>query len=561
MKKYNCATIGAIIAEALWCNKIKTLFLLFCMIGAIFFGIVPPLVLEQAINLLIEKRMVPMTLALSYFACIAISGIFDASKEAMITVIGQKITHFIRRKMAEKLTRLPADYYEKSDSGVIVSKFVGDVDTLEKLFTSGIISMIVDVFKVLTIMYVIFRKSRGLGILLLFITPVLYLFTRMIQRRMFAAQLEHRKAVGCASQHIPETLKNIRTIHVLHKEKYMEARYDTFLQKGFAAMNRSNFYDAVYSPIIIAISSIIVAVMMVLSAKGDVFLTWFGMSVGTAVAVIAYVGKVFEPLENIGMEIQNIQSAMAGIRRISEFLNEKESAIVKESSISLRKVPVVISAANVTFGYEAGKAVLKNFSCSVEEGENVTLVGRTGVGKSTFFKLLLGLYVPDEGNVEILGIPAKDIPSSQKRIIFGYVEQSFHAIPGTIADQITLGDSAITPEMLREALKISGLYDAIMQLPKKELTKYQPNLFSQGQQQLLSIARAVVTNPRILLLDEITANLDSNTEAQVLQALQTASKNRTVLSISHRLYEQIGGRRIEMNHSVSDTVIMVSPFT
>lgn len=536
MKQNKRKSIGQIIKKVLWKNKTWTFFLLFFIAGTILLGVTPPLVLEQAINLLGEKKGIPLALALLYFTLTAIGGIFDAVKELMITVIGQKITYSIRGEMAQKLTKLPASYYAETDSGVTVSRFTGDVDTLEKLFTSGIVSMVVDAFKVISILVVIFIKSRGLGILMIVVTPVLYILTRVVQKRVLEAQIDHRRAVGHANQHIPETLKNLRTIHVLQKETYMEERYDKYIQESFQAMERSNFYDAIYSPVIITISTMIVAVMMVMAAQGGVFLDWFGMSVGTAVAVIAYVGKVFDPLESIGMEIQNIQSAMAGVRRITEFFEEEERPEDNIENITLLKTEPAISVTDVTFGYRKENKILNHFSCTIAEGEQLVLSGRTGVGKSTLFKLILGMYEPESGEVKIFGVPAGQIPDRQKRRIFGYVEQNFRSIPGTIADQITLGDDEITSEMVWNALEIIGLSHVVAQMSDKEQTLYREELFSQGQQQLLSIARAIVARPQILLLDEITANLDSDTEAKVLQALQKASKHRTVLSISHRLY-------------------------
>lgn len=170
----------------------------------------------------------------------------------------------------------------------------------------------------------------------------------------------------------------------------------------------------------------------------------------------------------------------------------------------------------------------------VQQGQQVTLQGRTGAGKSTIFKLLLGLYQPQVGQVYIAGKPAHSIRPGERRHIYGYVEQSFHRVPGTVADQISLYDSSITPEEISGAAQLVGLHDTIMSMPKGYDTPCSDGIFSQGQWQLLSIARAVVTNPRLLLLDEITADLDEATEREVLLALQKASENRTLISISHR---------------------------
>ena len=194
---------------------------------------------------------------------------------------------------------------------------------------------------------------------------------------------------------------------------------------------------------------------------------------------------------------------------------------------------------NVTFGYDERK-ILKQLSFQVKQGERVTLMGRTGAGKSTILKLLLGLYEPQEGEVRIRGIAASNIPDGDKRRIFGYVEQSFHMVPGSVKDQITLFDPVITDQAVKNVASLTGLQDTIEALPDGYDTICTPELFSQGQWQLLSIARAAVASPRLLLLDEITANLDAETEKEVLQALKRVSGERTVISISHRTSAEMG---------------------
>ena len=194
---------------------------------------------------------------------------------------------------------------------------------------------------------------------------------------------------------------------------------------------------------------------------------------------------------------------------------------------------------NVTFGYD-DRIILDHINIQVQKGEQVTLSGRTGAGKSTIFKLLLGLYEPQDGQVLIKGIPAGDIPESKKRTLFGYVEQSFHMVPGSVKDQITLFDPVITDQAVKNVASLTGLQDTIEALPDGYDTICTPELFSQGQWQLLSIARAAVASPRLLLLDEITANLDAETEKEVLQALKRVSGERTVISISHRTSAEMG---------------------
>ena len=587
--------------------------------GAILLSLVPPMILARIIDGLTTKRMAGFGWIMAYFGLLALTGLMESAREGLLIIFGQKMTHTLRSGLMEKLVHLKADDLSRQEPGSVVSRFVGDVDTVENLFTSGIVSMFADVCRIVSILVVIWFKNRGLSMILLILLPFLFVFTRYVQKNMLISQLQNRKAVSRASGHVPETLRNIRTIHCLSRESYMERKYDEYLGDSYRAMERTNFYDAVYSPVVLILNAIVVACVMLLSASGSPrVLTLFGMSAGTAVAVMNYISQIFTPVESLGMEIQTIQSAVAGIRRINEFLSieelpEREELLEREELPEKEELPAIeelsekeelpkreelsgkeellereelpsmedlsgkeelpkreelpeleelskkewipegnrfpeqrkengeafVEFRNVTFGYDERK-ILKQLSFQVKQGERVTLMGRTGAGKSTILKLLLGLYEPQEGEVQIQGIAASNIPDGDKRRIFGYVEQSFHMVPGSVKDQITLFDPVITDQAVKKVASLTGLQDTIEALPDGYDTICTPELFSQGQWQLLSIARAAVASPRLLLLDEITANLDAETEKEVLQALKRVSGERTVISISHRTSAEMG---------------------
>lgn len=511
--------------------------------GAILLSLVPPMILARIIDGLTTQKMAGFGWILAYFGMLALTGLMESAREGLLIVFGQKMTHALRSSLMEKLVHLKADDLNKQEPGAVVSRFVGDVDTVENLFTSGIVSMFADVCKIVSILVVIWFQNRGLSIILLILLPFLFVFTRYVQKNMLVSQLQNRKAVSRASGHVPETLHNIRTIHCLSKESYMERKYDEYIGDSYRAMEKTNFYDAVYSPVILILNAIVVASVMLLSASGSPrVLTLFGMSAGTAVAVMNYISQIFTPVESLGMEIQTIQSAVAGIHRINEFLSMEELSeqkVVSKAEVKEKEEGAFVEFRNVTFGYDERK-ILKQLSFQVKQGEQVTLMGRTGAGKSTILKLLLGLYEPQEGEVRIEGIDAADIRDEEKRRLFGYVEQSFHMVPGTVKDQITLFDSSITEQEVKEVASLTGLQETIEALSDGYDTICTQELFSQGQWQLLSIARAAAASPQLLLLDEITANLDAETEKEVLQALKRVSRERTVISISHRTSAEMG---------------------
>ena len=490
-------SVGRVILNTIKEKWLLTAGIVITVVGAIVMALFPPLILAKIIDTITSDTMPAFYMIIMYFGFLLITGLMESARETFLTVFGQKITHSLRSALMYKYSCLTTSGLTSQEPGTVVSRFVGDADTVENLFTSGIVSMFADACKIISIVAVIWFKNKGLAIVLLVILPFLFVFTRIVQKNMLAAQIENRRAVGRASGHVPETLHNIRTIHTLGKENYMAERYDEYICESYAA-----------------------------------------------VAVINYISQIFAPVESLGMEIQTIQSAIAGVHRINEFFEMDELSVNKDSYIAENTAmeadsDVIVDFNNVTFAYD-DKNVVENLSFSVKEGEQVTLSGRTGTGKSTIFKLILGLYEPDKGSVSIAGQKATAIPDSEKRRIYGYVEQTFHMVSGTVKDQITLYDVSITDEDVIEAAKAAGIHDAIMELDNGYDTICKPEDFSQGQWQLLSIARAAAAKPELLLLDEITANLDADTEKNVLDALNRVSKNRTVISISHRTNAKTG---------------------
>ena len=543
MKKRNKAGVFAAVRMAALAHRFLTIGALLCVAASVLASLIPPLLLARIVDRLTGGLPLTVTAILLYFGSLLLEGMLSSAQETFLTLFGQKMTHALRSEMSQKLTRLPAGTLVSQNPGEVAARFSGDVDTVEALFTSGILSMVADACRILSILAVIAVKNPGLALVLLVVLPLFAVFTRHVQKRMLAAQLENRRAVAAVSGQVPETLHNIRTIRLLGLEHYREDRYDRRIGESYAAVEKTNFYDAIYSPVVLWLDAAVIGIVMLLSASGKAeILALFGMSVGTSVAVISYISHIFTPIESLGMEIQTIQSAMAGMKRIDAFLSQPERAIPPKQKTPPRG-NVVLS--HVTFGY-GEKPVLSDFSMTVKEGEQVTLVGRTGAGKSTVFRLLLGLYQPKAGEITIGDVKVSDITDRERRTCIGCVEQHFSRVPGTVLEQITLGDPTITEEMAQKAAKLAGMDDTIRSLPEGYATVCTDGMFSQGEWQLLSIARAAAADPMVLLLDEITANLDAETEARVLKALRRASEGRTVLSISHRIYENLGGRTVEI---------------
>lgn len=544
MKRNTKNGVFAAVRSAAAAHRLLSAGTVLCAAASVLASLLPPLLLGRIVDSLSGGTPLVFTAALLYFGSLALEGALSSAQETLLEMVGQKMTHALRSEMSTKLTRLPAAALAEQDPGAIAARFSGDVDTVETLFTSGVISMAADACRIVSILAVIAVKNTGLALMLLLVLPLLTAFTRRVQKRMLTAQLENRRAVAAISGQVPEALHNLRTLRALGLEDYTEARYDRRLGESYAAVEKTNFYDAVYSPVVLVLNAAVVGAVMLLSASGDArILTLFGMSVGTAVTIIGYVSRIFGPIESLGMEIQTIQSAMAGVKRIDAFLALPERDIPAPRSSAVPRGDVVLS--HVTFGY-GEHTVLKDLSFTVNAGEQVTLVGRTGAGKSTVFRLLLGLYHLEAGSITVGGVDVSAITDEERRACIGCVEQHFAGVPGTVLDQITLGDARISREMAEHAARLAGLDAVIRALPGGYDAPCTDGLFSQGEWQLLSIARAAAADPAVLLLDEITANLDAETETRVLDALRRASEGRTVLSISHRIYESLGGRTVRI---------------
>ena len=549
MKYKNLVKISMI--KVLKKNMIISFLLLIAAGGVVISSLVPP----QILKLIVDRNLVPRSgdglrsLAIGYISIILLIGFFDFVKEALLTVLGQKITKEIRFGMLEKLERINAAFFSSNGTGIIVSRFTNDVDAINTMFTNGIVGMVIDCFKVIGIIASIWFFSGKLGIITLILLPAIYLVTRFFQKSMLKSQMKNRILVGKVNNHISESFKNVQMIKSYSKEDYMEKRYKEYLLENYKTIEKVNFNNSIFPPVIQMIRAIIIAIIVILSSKQ---LNFLGISLGMVAASIDLISNLFIPIENLGMELQSIQEAVSGVRRVNEYFRETEDDIknreLKAEDILPGREDVRLELHDISFYYDKETDILNHINLTIKPQEKVTFVGRTGVGKSTLFKLVLGLLKPVEGSITINGIDVYSIPNSEKRKIFGYVDQSFPLIQGTVAEQISLQDESITRQQIESAIEFVGMTDYITVFENGFDTQVSGNnVFSQGQKQLLAIARAIVTNPPILLLDEITSNLDSITEDKIIKVLQKASSAHTILTISHRLSSMI----------TSDTVVIL----
>lgn len=541
-QKLNKVSITSIVKSVMGKHKglVTGLFVLIVLV------VVVSLTPAQLLRIIIDQNLNGRTtdglgiLIATYLLVLLLIGGLDFIKGWMLSSIGQMVIRRTRSEMMAKTERISLRFFTDYSAGEVTSRFTTDAESINTLFADGVISMVIDSLKIVGILISILMFSWKLALLTLCLIPIVYVVTRTFQKNMKKAQMDNLVQLGKVSGHITESIENVQMVKLFSKEDYMEEEYGKKLKANYATRQKVNFYDSAYAPVIQMIKAAAITVVVLLSSK---YTGVLGISAGMLAASLQLISDLLLPIESLGMKFQNIQQGLSGITRINEFLGMKEEE--KDESLTLGdifgKEGVSVTFENVSFSYEEGQKILDEISFRAEPHTSVTLAGRTGVGKTTLMNMMMGFLEPDQGHVWINGYEACRIPDQMKKNIFGYVEQAFQFVPGTVKDQITLGNPDISMSRVIEVCKFVGMHDYISEFPEGyetdlgvESSSTEGRSFSYGQQQLLSIARALVYNPPVLLLDEITANLDSATENHVIGVLNRACEDRTIISISHR---------------------------
>lgn len=532
--------------------KLASFFLIISIIGVSLSSVIPSLVYSYIIDTYLSKSFMfdelsnkIVAISFLYFSTYLFIALMTFIENYAINYLGQKIIHHLRYLMIEKVSYLKTSYFSKHPTGESTSRVNDDVYVIESLFSNGLVELIISLFKIVSILVSIFVFSYLIGLFFLVLIPLIYVITHIFKKRMLSNQLINRKLINNVSNTLSEDLSNLLTLRNLNKEKYIEKEFSKKLYDSYNVSIKTSFYDAIFPPLIEIIKTSLIAIIVVLIIYNNkINLSAFNLTLGNFTALLTLISNLFEPLSNIGQELQTMQEGLSGIKRVESFLNEEEK--VKENNlITINDLNSndqdIIKIENLTFSYDNKNNVLQNINLNIKRYDKVTIIGRTGAGKTTLFKLITGLYEPNSGKVLINNLEACKIPSIYKRYLFSYVEQGFKPVNGTIMDQITLKDKSITIDQVISALKITNLYSYVNEKFKMDLQqKYYPEDFSYGQQQLLALARGLVFNPQILLLDEISANLDSLSEKSLLKAINLVSKKMTIISISHRLSTKLG---------------------
>jgi ATP-binding cassette subfamily B protein len=503
--------------------------------------LVPPLLIQRIVDdhLTTGRSAGLLPLGILYLGATVAGQLLSGVGVYLTAIAAQGALHTLRLRLVSHLQRLPLRYYDQTPLGDVISRCTADVETVDTLFSTGVITLVANLVRLLTAAVAMVALSPPLTLIALLILPPLALITRWFQVRVRAAERRNRRAVGLLNTHLQETLGGVEVIRAFGREATFIARFRLALRESLAAFNRAAIYSAVYSPIMALLSASAIALLLWAGTGGSAA-SW-GVTIGTLTAFVLLFQRFFEPITTLGDDWQTVQSALSGIERIFEVL---------ALPVEARPVPRpaerwhdAIAIRDLVFGYLPDRPVLRGVSLTVRAGEHVALVGRTGAGKSSMIHLIGGLYAPWSGTVRVAGRDPRSLADEERRRVMAVVPQLVQLFSGTVRDNLTLGDESVPDAAVVRAATIAGAAAFIKALPQGYDTVLSGSgrgggvQLSAGQRQLLALARALVWNPAVLLLDEATAAIDSASDAALWAALRAdvASQKRAVLVVAHRL--------------------------
>ena len=469
-----------------------------------------------------------------YLAVVVLGFLFDFGQTYLMQWTGQKAMFDLRRQLMIHLQRLDIAFFDKNPVGRLVTRVTTDVDVLNDLFASGLVTIVGDILMLSFVIVAMFRLSPGMTGLMLAVMPVVVLVTVQFRRTASQSYRRIRVAIARINAYLQEHVAGIAVLQLFNREERSKKEFEAINREHMVAFKDSIIAYGWFYPIVEFLGMLALALLL---AYGGFRIGQGALSLGILVAFFQYGLRFFRPIQDLSEKYNILQGAMAASERVFKLLDTQPSIPAPVNPVSFPEDPADIDFENVWFAYKDEDWVLRDVSFRIHEGETVAIVGHTGAGKTTLTSLLLRFYDVQRGSIRIGGIDIRSFDPIDLRRHFGVVLQDPYLFTGTVKSNIRLGNTQISDIDISEAARQVNLLDFVATLPEGFLTpvRERGNGFSTGQKQLISFARALAHNPRVLILDEATSSVDTETELRIREALTRLVLHRTSVVIAHRL--------------------------
>lgn len=510
-----------------------------CVLLVIGAQLIKPYILKLVIDDFLTKEVTQRglysitTMGALYFIVVALSGIFSIIQVNLINKVGQEIMRTLRRKVFKTIQLLPLWYLDKTSSGRLITRATNDVEALSEMYTDVLIKLFKDVFLIIGIIYTMIIINLQLALISFTVVPLIFGIVFVLKTKIKRNFTKMKSLIGKINGFMAESISGMKIIQVFHGEKEKKEQFLELNNEYYKATLFQVWMNSFLRPAVDVLQSFAVAILI-----------WYGIdkiasdtiSIGVLYAFTTYIKQFFNPISEMADNYTTIQSALVSADRIFELLDEKENLEDLDLGIGMDNFQGNVEFKNVWFSYNDKDWILKGVSFTINQGQRAAFVGETGAGKTTIISLVSGFYKVQKGEILIDGININDIKKRDLRKNISVVLQDVFLFSGTIKTNITLNDN-IESAQLEKALEISYAKKIIQGFSKgiNEPVMERGSTFSAGERQLLSFARAIAHNPSILVLDEATSNIDTETEILIQNAIDNIAKERTTLIIAHRL--------------------------
>nr|WP_288722428.1 ABC transporter ATP-binding protein [uncultured Sellimonas sp.] len=526
--------------------KIAIVFVMIFAVGSTVFNIVGPKILGKATTEIFTGLVGKVSggkgidfgkigvILLTLMGLYVISALFSLVQGFIMTGVTQKLTYRMRKEISEKINRMPMNYFDTRTHGEVLSRITNDVDTLSQSLNQSVTQMITSVTMLIGVLIMMLSISPLMTLVALLILPLsVFLISIIVKhsQRYFRNQQEY---LGHVNGQVEEVYSGHNIVKVFNKEEDVLKEFNKMNDTLYQSAWKSQFFSGMMMPIMQFVGNLGYVGVTILGGYLAIKQT---IEVGDIQSFIQYVRSFTQPIQQVAQVANMLQATAAASERVFEFLEEEEEEQFAEHPVSVEGLKGNVEFRHVKFGYHPDNIIIKDFSTNVTEGQKIAIVGPTGAGKTTLIKLLMRFYDVNEGEILVDGHNVKDFNRSELRHMFGMVLQDTWLFNGSIRDNIRYGKLDATDEEIIEAAKAAHAHHFIQTLPSgydMELNEEASNV-SQGQKQLLTIARAILADPKILILDEATSSVDTRTEVLIQKAMDNLMKGRTSFIIAHRL--------------------------